>query len=118
MVSHTSGEIALKDSIYQLVVQSIPIMSLALFGGFVRLFTTKKGKTPVSIRLFIGGILATLFVGLLLNILLLEAGPGDTTRISTALLGGYCARDVLDALSKRFLSNFKDGGDDDTPTMA
>ncbi len=108
----------MKDTVYQLVIQSIPIMALALFGNFVRLFNRRKNDGVVSIRLFIGGILATLFVGLLLNVLLLEAGAGDTVRISTALLGGYCARDVLEILSKKFLSNFKDGGDDDTPTMA
>jgi len=99
----------MKDSIVQLVFQSIPPVAIGLFGGFVALFHRQKGFT---VKLFVGGLLAAAFVSLLLNLMLLEAGANDTTRAVTVGLGGYCSRDVLDVLSRRFLSKFKGGKDD------
>lgn len=103
----------MKDTMLILVVQSLPAVAIALFGGFVSLFT-RPGKT-FTVKLFIGGILAAAFVGLLLNLIMLEAGASETSRVISVSLGGYCARDVLDLLSKKFLSKFKGGDDDDTP---
>lgn len=107
----------MKDTMWVLVMQSMPAIVIALFGGFVSLFT-RPGKR-FTLKIFIGGTLAAAFVGLLLNLIMLEAGASETSRVIAVSLGGYCARDVLDALSKRFLSKFKeDDDDDDTPTMA
>lgn len=99
----------MKDTMWVLVVQSLPAVVIALFGGFVSLFT--RPNKQFTVKLFLGGIFAAAFVGLLLNLIMLEAGASETSRVIAVSLGGYCARDVLDALSKKFLSNFK-GGDD------
>ncbi len=100
----------MKDTMVALVIESLPAVVIALFGGFVSIFTHKQKR--FTIKMFVGGLLAAAFVGLLLNLMLLEAGASETTRVITVSLGGYCARDVLEALSRRFLSQFKDDDDD------
>ena len=102
----------MKSTMVELVLQSLPAVVIALFGGFVSIFTRKHKR--FTMQLFIGGILAAAFVGLLLNLILLEAGANETVRVISVSLGGYCARDVLDILSKKFLGRIRGSlGDDE-----
>ncbi len=95
----------MKDTMVTLVIESLPAVVIALFGGFVSIFTHKHKR--FTIKMFVGGLLAAAFVGLLLNLMLLEAGASETTRVITVSLGGYCARDVLEAMSRKFLGQFR-----------
>jgi len=104
----SKGNLYMPDSsstIIQLIIDSLPAAALSLFGGFVSLFT---GNNDFSWKYFIGGLLAAVFVGFLINILMLEWDINEQMRVVAVSIGGYCARDVLELISKKFISNMKD----------
>ena len=103
----------MERSLWELIYQSLPAASIAVFGGFVSLFTRPQA---FSLRFFLGGVLAAAFVGSIINIALLYYNVAEEIRAISIALGGYCARDMLELFRKKFLKTTKkvleDDGDD------
>lgn len=89
-------EKTMKNTMMDLLINSLPSVALAVFGGLVHLV---KAKDKFSVRMFIGGLLVAVLVGLVLDILMVHTQAPDTMRIVTAVMGGYCSRTVLEKLS-------------------
>ena len=113
----------MKDSMVTSVVESMPAVTIALFGSLVALFAPPEKK--FSFKMFLGGLLAAAFVGLIINVGLVAYDVNEHIRIISVALGGYSARDVLELVSKKFLDKVKkeldeedDDDDDDKPVAA
>ena len=92
------------STLLQILVESMPVAALSLFGGLVSLFN-RKGSIPW--KAYVGGLLAALFVGFIFNLALLEYGFTERTRIIVVMVSSYCARDVLDIIRDKFISKIK-----------
>ena len=91
----------LRDETVILMIQSVPAMAVALFGGLVAMF--HKPRVKMSVRFFIGGAVTSVFVGFLMDIGIRYFGGGPNLRVVCIALAGFSASKVLDIIEKKFL---------------
>jgi hypothetical protein len=89
------------------LLELLPVIGLAAFGGLTRTLAGKARGEPYLLRVAIPEILIAVFSGLLIHWLTLETGMSDNLRTAAIALAGYSARSVIAILNAIFLNLIK-----------
>jgi hypothetical protein len=85
-------------------------IAFAIFGGFVRVFVTTKGR--LRFKTIFSGMLAASFVGIV-GIELINYYNLNKSIIGLVnALAGYCHKEMINLVTNRFLAKFRKTGDD------
>jgi len=90
-------------SVYLKLLELLPVIGLAAFGGVTRTVAGKKRGEAYSLRIAIPEIVIAVFSGLLIHWLTLDTGWSENLRTAAIALSGYSARSVLALLNAAFL---------------
>lgn len=96
----------MKENLLKLL-DLLPIIGLAAFGGFTRTLYGKARGEPYSWKIAIPEIIIASFSGLLIHWVTLEMGLSENMRTVAIALAGYCARSVLAILNAVFITFVK-----------
>jgi hypothetical protein len=89
------------------LLELLPVIGLAAFGGVTRTVAGKARGEAYSLRIAIPEIIIAVFSGLLIHWLTLDAAMGDNLRTAAIALAGYSARSVLAIINSLFLNLIK-----------
>ena len=89
------------------ILDLLPIIGLAAFGGFTRTLYGKARGEPYSWKIAIPEIIIAGFSGLIIHWATLEMGLSENLRTISIALAGYCARSVLAILNAVFVTFVK-----------
>ena len=93
--------------IFDKLLELLPVIGLAAFGGMTRTLAGKSRGEPYRLRIAIPEIVIAVFSGLLIHWLTLETGMSDNIRTAAIALAGYSARSVIAVLNAVFLNLIK-----------
>lgn len=85
------------------LLELLPVVGLAAFGGFARTIAGKARGEAYSLRIAIPEVVLAVFSGLLIHWLTLEIAMSDNLRTAAIALAGYSARSVIALLNAVFL---------------
>lgn len=86
------------------VVELLPVVALAAFGGITRTVAGKMRGEPYSIRIAIPEIIIAIFSGIVIHYVCLEWGITENLRTAAVALAGYSSRAVLALLDAFFIN--------------
>ncbi|MPM49874.1 hypothetical protein SDC9_96608 [bioreactor metagenome] len=89
--------------IYLKLLELLPVIGLAAFGGLTRTMAGKSRGEAYSFKIAIPEIVIAVFSGLLIHWLTLDTSMSETLRTAAIALSGYSARSVLALLNVAFL---------------
>lgn len=75
--------------IFDKLLELLPVIGLAAFGGMTRTLAGKSRGEPYRLRIAIPEIVIAVFSGLLIHWLTLETGMSDNIRTAAIALAGY-----------------------------
>lgn len=93
------------EDLLELLKGFIPAVVLASFGGFVSIVS---GEKSLTVRYIIGGISISMLTGLVLHALIKEVGGSQNIWAITISLGGFCSREVMEAIKKKFIKKVEE----------
>jgi len=89
------------------LLELLPVVGLAAFGGVTRTVAGKARGEAYSFRIAIPEIVIAVFSGLLIHWLTLDAAMSDNLRTAAIALAGYSARSVIAIINSLFLNLIK-----------
>jgi hypothetical protein len=89
------------------LLELLPVVGLAAFGGVTRTVAGKARGEAYSFRIAIPEIIIAVFSGLLIHWLTLDAAMSDNLRTAAIALAGYSARSVIAIINSLFLNLIK-----------
>lgn len=89
--------------LYLKLLELLPVIGLAAFGGVTRTVAGKARGEAYSFRIAIPEIFIAVFSGLLMHWLTVDSSMSDNLRSASIALSGYSARSVLALLNAAFL---------------
>lgn len=89
------------------LLELLPVLALAAFGGLARTFAGKPRNEPYSLGIAIPEIVIAVFAGFLIHCLALEFALSDNLRTAAIALAGYSARSVVAIIQTLFLNRVK-----------
>ena len=93
--------------LYLKLLELLPVIGLAAFGGVTRTVAGKARGEAYSFRIAIPEIILAVFSGLLIHWLTLDTGMSDNLRTAGIALAGYSARSVIAILNAVFVNIIK-----------
>lgn len=89
------------------LLELLPVIGLAAFGGVTRTVAGKARGEPYLLRIAIPEVIIAIFSGLLIHWLTLDTGWSDNLRTAAIALAGYSARSVIAIINSLFLNLIK-----------
>lgn len=89
------------------VVELLPVIGLAAFGGLTRTFYGKDKNEPYNWKIALPELIIAVFSGLLIHWITLEMGLSENLRTAAVALAGYSARSVMLILNAVFVTFIK-----------
>lgn len=89
------------------LIELLPVILLAAFGGLTRTVAGKARGESYSLRIAIPEIILAVFSGLLIHWLTLDTGWSENLRTAAIALSGYSARSVIAVINSLFLNLIK-----------
>lgn len=89
--------------LYLKLLELLPVIGLAAFGGVTRTVAGKARGEAYSLRIAIPEIIIAVFSGMLVHMLTADSSMSDNLRSAAIALSGYCARSVLALISAAFV---------------
>ncbi|WP_277202059.1 phage holin family protein [Victivallis vadensis] len=93
--------------LFDKLLELLPVIGLAAFGGLTRTVAGKERNERYRLRIAVPEILIAIFSGLLIHWLTLDTGMSDNFRTAAIALAGYSARSVIAILNAVFLNMMK-----------
>lgn len=89
------------------ILDLVPIIALAAFGGFTRTLCGKDRGEHYSWKIALPEIIIAIFSGLLIHWITLEMGLAENLRTAAIALAGYSSRSVMLILNAVFVQFVK-----------
>ena len=93
--------------LYLKLLELLPVIGLAAFGGVTRTVAGKARGEAYSLRIAIPEIIIAVFSGLLIHWLTLDAAMSENLRTAAIALAGYSARSFIAIINSLFLNLIK-----------
>lgn len=89
------------------LLELLPVVGLAAFGGFTRTLAGKAKGEPYRISIAIPEIVIAVFSGLLIHWLTSETEISENIRTAAIALAGYSARSVIAVINALFIQKLR-----------